>query len=322
MYCPKCGKYNSDDSEVCVHCGADLTDVSIGDDSYAENNAADEIYGDIKIIKASINPNLSGGSVIYRQKIQENKEFADIDSIRCPKCGSDNIQYVYETDKKGFSAEKGCCGLIFSPFGWLCGFCGANKKEITEFWVCKKCGARFDKNDNLSQVDDIKRKAQFLFSTPDETIENVGSIIDTLNRDLTRMNENKESINKILSDLIEEENQKNPSYKNYSNVSFAITLILIIVVGIFLLIFLSSKYSLILGLIVTAVWVVGLLICEYFVDDKVEDKICSPDFIRRKKALNNKTNAQNDEINKVNADLKQLNKIKEAKDVLIQNKIL
>lgn len=324
MYCPKCGKYNSDDNEACIHCGADLTDFRIGDDAFAEKKASDEMYGGIKIIRASINPNLSGCSVTYRQKIQENKEFADIDAIKCPNCGSDNVQFVHETEKRGFKVLDSCCGyILLGPIGMLCGACGMNKESTTEFWVCKKCGAKFNKNDNSSQVNDIKSKAQLLFSTPDETIENVRSLIDTLNNDLTKMKENTESLNKIKSDYEEEEKQKNPVYSNYSKVSMVITLILLIGVGLVILVNLLSKGNgFIAALIVTAAWVIGILVLEHLIDNLVEEKICSTEFIRKKQAINSKIEAQNAEISNTNAIIKQLNKIKEAKDALTERNIL
>ena len=65
--------------------------------------------------------------------------------MRCPKCSSENVQVHYETEKKGFSGGKGCCGwLIFGPIGLLCGLCGKDEvKSEKKYWVCNNCGAKF-----------------------------------------------------------------------------------------------------------------------------------------------------------------------------------
>lgn len=323
MKCPKCGKYNSDDSEICTQCGADLTDVYTDHVPNTGNNAAGEIYEDIKIIKSGTSPNLSGGSVRFKQKIYESKEYADIDMLKCPKCGSDNIQFVHETEKRGFKVGDSCCGyILLGPLGLLCGACGMNKESSTEFWVCNRCGAKFNEEDNNGRKFDIKRNVQLLLTAPDDTIENVDTIINNLNDDLKAMDENKKSIEKILSDLEEDEKQKNPAYRRHSNVSLAIELFFVLFIGGILLVALSMEKGFILGLIVTAVYEVVIMCIAGFIEENKEAKICSADFIGRIKELNDKSHAQTEEINKINADLKQLNKIKEAKDALTEKNIL
>lgn len=66
----------------------------------------------------------------------------------CPKCKADGCQAITETSgsTKGFSAGKGCCGiLMLGPFGWLCGLCGMGKgkTESTTYWICSNCGHKF-----------------------------------------------------------------------------------------------------------------------------------------------------------------------------------
>lgn len=68
-------------------------------------------------------------------------------SIRCPKCGSDRVQYVASTDYKKGSVSKGCCGyIIFGPIGLLCGLCGSGS-TTKKYWVCHNCGCEFQKGD-------------------------------------------------------------------------------------------------------------------------------------------------------------------------------
>ena len=67
--------------------------------------------------------------------------------MRCPKCGSEQVQLITETTTEGkdFSGEKGCCGyLVFGPLGLLCGACGEGKQtRSTSYWVCHACGRKW-----------------------------------------------------------------------------------------------------------------------------------------------------------------------------------
>lgn len=68
-------------------------------------------------------------------------------SIRCPKCGSEKVQYVTSTNSKGPSMSKGCCGwIIFGPVGMLCSLCGSGS-TTRKYWVCHNCGCEFQKED-------------------------------------------------------------------------------------------------------------------------------------------------------------------------------
>ena len=61
---------------------------------------------------------------------EENKQ------IRCPKCGSTNLQITADVQGKGAKGWKICL------FG-LCGLCGAGKTKTTQYWVCSNCGYKF-----------------------------------------------------------------------------------------------------------------------------------------------------------------------------------
>ncbi len=63
--------------------------------------------------------------------------------IKCPKCGSEDIQYATNTSSGGISMFQSCCGfLLMGPLGLLCGACGSGT-STEEFWVCKSCGNKF-----------------------------------------------------------------------------------------------------------------------------------------------------------------------------------
>lgn len=57
-------------------------------------------------------------------------------SIRCPKCGSSNLQAISDVKGKGASFWKLCfCGLL--------GLCGAGKTKTEHYWACQNCGNKF-----------------------------------------------------------------------------------------------------------------------------------------------------------------------------------
>ena len=67
--------------------------------------------------------------------------------MKCPKCGSENIQFATRTSGSPFSASDSCCGfLLLGPLGILCGLCGSDV-STEEFWVCRDCGKKFTEAD-------------------------------------------------------------------------------------------------------------------------------------------------------------------------------
>ena len=63
--------------------------------------------------------------------------------MKCPKCGSENIQFATRTSGSPFSTSDSCCGfLLLGPLGILCGLCGSDV-STEEFWVCRDCGKKF-----------------------------------------------------------------------------------------------------------------------------------------------------------------------------------
>ena len=65
--------------------------------------------------------------------------------MKCPKCGSENTQYVavHHSGSSG-SFTDACCGMmIFGPIGILCGLCGASLGFTDDYWVCHSCGKKF-----------------------------------------------------------------------------------------------------------------------------------------------------------------------------------
>ena len=56
--------------------------------------------------------------------------------VKCPKCGSSNLEIVSDVKGKGVSGTKVCL------FG-ICGLCGAGKTKTEHYWVCRDCGNKF-----------------------------------------------------------------------------------------------------------------------------------------------------------------------------------
>lgn len=94
--CPECGKEVSDKAATCPNCGASINPT-----------------------QQSININMNSGA-----------------SVKCPKCGSSNLQAISDTHGKGASFWKLCfCGLL--------GLCGTGKTKTDHYWVCQSCGNKF-----------------------------------------------------------------------------------------------------------------------------------------------------------------------------------
>lgn len=111
MYCQYCGNEIKQGEKFCKHCGK---------------------------------PCFTNGTVEEKtDKIVPQEE----QEVRCPYCGSTDIQVIVKTQVKGggYSASNGCCGyLLLGPLGLLCGACGSDVKSTCEtWWSCKKCGKEF-----------------------------------------------------------------------------------------------------------------------------------------------------------------------------------
>ncbi len=71
--------------------------------------------------------------------------------MKCPKCGSEKIQFGSSTSGGGFSFSNSCCGYIMlGPLGLLCGACGSGT-STEEFWICQDCGNKFSNREGKKQ---------------------------------------------------------------------------------------------------------------------------------------------------------------------------
>ena len=66
----------------------------------------------------------------------------DDDVVRCPKCGSKNVEFVTYQASSNFDKGDACCGyLMCGPIGLLCG--AKDKTTAKTVRKCKKCGHEF-----------------------------------------------------------------------------------------------------------------------------------------------------------------------------------
>jgi len=80
-------------------------------------------------------------------KLEQSVGTGAVASVKCPKCGSANLQITTQTDSSGgVDVGKAACGMfLLGPLGLLCG----NSKKVvthTDFWICGKCGNKFPRD--------------------------------------------------------------------------------------------------------------------------------------------------------------------------------
>lgn len=67
--------------------------------------------------------------------------------MKCPRCGYDDCRIIAESETTGsdYSVCKGICGgILLGPLGTICGWTDDRKTETRAYWVCKKCGFKFE----------------------------------------------------------------------------------------------------------------------------------------------------------------------------------
>ncbi|MFP4177334.1 MAG: zinc ribbon domain-containing protein [Acholeplasmataceae bacterium] len=108
--CPYCGKENANENTTCYSCGENLDDFRF--DTEEETVEAEPV------------------------------DKGSDPTIRCPACGSADVQFVTIESGSDFSNEHACCGfLLFGPLGILCGLAGDRKQKTVR--KCLNCGTEF-----------------------------------------------------------------------------------------------------------------------------------------------------------------------------------
>lgn len=87
--------------------------------------------------------------VTPQQLIVAEKEHRS--GVRCPRCGSKDLEIVMDVKSQGVSGSLACCGsvggcFICGPCGallGLLGFNGAGEVKTDHLWICKNCAMKF-----------------------------------------------------------------------------------------------------------------------------------------------------------------------------------
>lgn len=228
----------------------------------------------------TVRPYLDGVSVRYADKINE---YGGFERIKCPKCGSDNISLVSNTQKKGFSTGNACCGyILLGPLGFLCGSIGSNKTQTTEYWVCGGCGNHFQSNAGNAEKERIKRQSILLSNTPDEVIDNAEELFNRSSAELNK-------IKAKYKETFKQEYLHNKNLKIYAIASLAAVIVLLILAVLLYFVFdTSAAVSLVLLVISILIGIAALAF-----KSKIEQKYASEAFIQLKSDVSEATEINN-----------------------------
>lgn len=138
--------------------------------------------------------------------------------MKCPKCGSERIQFGTNTSGGGFSFSDACCGsIILGPLGVLCGACGSDTKT-EEFWICQDCGNKFSNSEgqrNQKKEEQAKQisKENYIKDKQirDEVVKQYGTVSEankTAAEVLRKKNETSKRYNEALEKFISESGDK------------------------------------------------------------------------------------------------------------------
>lgn len=146
MFCSKCGTQNPDDSKFCAGCGAALDEGG----SIQSAGSSQSHMAEVPLVDDLPEIDIPSGS-----------------GVHCPKCKSEKIQSLTETDVQGgYQAGKGCLGyLLFGPLGFLCGALGKKARMTSTnstMFVCMECGHKFAHLDDMIAEREKKAKLSLI----------------------------------------------------------------------------------------------------------------------------------------------------------------
>lgn len=228
----------------------------------------------------TVRPYLDGVSVRYANKINE---YGGFERIKCPKCGSDKISLVSDTQKKGFSTGNACCGyMLLGPLGFLCGSIGSNKTKTTEYWVCGGCGNHFQSNAGNAEKEKIKRQGMLLSNTPDDVIDNAEELFNRSSNELDK-------IKAKYKEIFKQEYLHNKNLKIYAISSLVFVIVLLILAVLLYFVFDTSATVSLILFIISIIIGIGALAFK----SKFEQKFASAVFIQLKSDVSEATEINN-----------------------------
>ncbi len=248
--------------------------------------------------RVTIRPDFNKTSIKYKEKIAA---YSGLEKMKCPKCGSDNLSFVANTEKRGFNGSDACCGyMILGPIGLLCGSFGANKVNTVEYWICGNCGNKFQTNAGNSEKEKIKRDSKLISDTADEIVDNIDRLYSASCDEMNNIKKNHKAI-------LKKEYSENKPLKMYALISAIAAFLLLVLTVIFLVAFNDN----VIPAIITGIIGIVLIGVAILIKPKMEDKYASK--IYKQSAADCKESA---EINQ------KLKRIKEAKEHLISTNII
>lgn len=168
-YCRNCGSKMDSDAQYCYNCGTPVNDEreERNEESFRRNDTEGSLSESFaEFLKVLINSIKDMGLHItdtIHKKIHMEPDIPK--DSQCPYCNSEDtfpiIKSETEIKTKGYSMERGCCGMcLLGPFGLLCGAfgSGAKVKSISlTWWGCKNCGKQ-----HLAQHDAVEMMKTFI----------------------------------------------------------------------------------------------------------------------------------------------------------------
>ena len=140
--CPKCKHIFDKQLLYCPNCGTKMKYTS-------DTNASEQVEQkqELCVVDQEVvychkcgTSNQKGNE--FCEKCGEPLHKAEEDIVRCPKCGSAQVQFVTKTEGEAFNSSGACCGwLVCGIPGLICGAQGDQRQVVIK--KCKKCGHEF-----------------------------------------------------------------------------------------------------------------------------------------------------------------------------------
>lgn len=191
----------------------------------------------------------------------------------CPKCQSENLQFVTNSSGGGYDALSGCCGLMFlGPLGLLCGACDS-RPTTEEFWICHDCGHKFSNRSAQKAVQEVKNTAETCVQYKKDLEGNPYSYYREMykiaNIEAETTEKNYQALFENLVEELYEENDLIWRYK--SNVDsmgkYAKIIVILIIAGI-----IACAFETMVGVILIGIAIIAGIIISYN-EVKLKEKV-------------------------------------------------
>lgn len=128
--CPSCGFEYDDSFSFCPKCG--IASDQTGD----APKVSEQTPAQTASVQNVTPPPVSQNPPAYPNYVPQPQTPPEQPRMKCPKCGSTNLQIISDTHGKGAKFWKLClCGIF--------GLCGTGKTKTDHYWVCMNCGHKF-----------------------------------------------------------------------------------------------------------------------------------------------------------------------------------